>query len=563
MDIHKRKIYPATISIIGSRIGKIETIDAAPDIFILPGLVDSHIHIESSMVTPGAFATAAVKHGTTGVVSDPHEIANVLGVDGVMFMINDAKKVPLKFYFGAPSCVPATIFESSGASVNHLEIEHLLELPEIKYLSEMMNYPGVIYNDQEVHKKLDIARRLRKPVDGHAPGLSGELLKKYVAAGISTDHECSTLDEAKEKIGLGMKILIREGSAARNLNALKDLFRTNPDMVMLCSDDLHPEMLQMRHINKLISGLISEGFDVFDVIRSATINPSEHYNLNAGLLRKGDNADFILVDSLDKMNVRETWIDGKKVFGDSKVLFTYKPGKAINNFKCFPVRQEDIWVKNKHGILRVIEAFEGELLTKEIFRQAGSLEFVESDPENDILKIVVRDRYNDSPPAIGFIKGFGLKKGAFASSIAHDSHNIISIGTNDLDIINAINEIVRLKGGLAVSSEGQIKSLQLNIAGIMTTRSCSEVAFSYERLNELLKSNGCTMRSPFMTLSFMALLVIPDLKIGDKGLFDVKKFELVSLFVAGSKGQGAGSREQGARGRGQEAKGKGLRAKEE
>ena len=532
MDIHKRKIYPAFINVIDGKIGKIERTDVAPDIFILPGLIDSHIHIESSMITPGAFATAAVKHGTTSVVSDPHEIANVLGVNGVMFMLNDAKKVPLEFYFGAPSCVPATSFESSGASVNHVEIEHLLELPEIKYLSEMMNYPGVIYNDKEVHEKLEIARRLKKPVDGHAPGLSGEMLKKYVAAGISTDHECSTLAEAKEKIALGMKILIREGSAARNLNALKDLFRTNPDMVMLCSDDLHPEMLQLRHINKLISGLISEGFDAFDVIRSATINPTEHYKLNAGLLRTGDKADFILVDSLDKMNILETWIKGEKVFGDGKVLFEYKPGKAVNNFNCVPIKEEDIRVKNRHGTLRIIEAFEGELLTKEILRQSGSLEFVVADTKNDFLKIVVKDRYNDRPPVTGFIKGFGLKRGAFASSIAHDSHNIISVGTSDKDIVTAINEIVRLKGGLAVSSEGEIKSLQLNIGGIMTTRSCSEVAHDYENLSELVKSYGCNMKAPFMTLSFMALLVIPELKIGDKGLFDVKKFELVPLFVA-------------------------------
>lgn len=530
VDIHKRDIYPAVISVLDGRIEKIERAANAPAVFILPGLIDSHIHIESSMVTPGAFAMTAVKHGTTGVVSDPHEIANVLGVKGVIYMINDAKKVPLKFYFGAPSCVPATPFETSGATLDHNEIERLLELPEIKYLSEMMNYPGVIYNDEEVHLKLNIAKRLRKPVDGHAPGLTGDPLRKYVSAGISTDHECSTLSEAKEKIDLGMKILIREGSAARNLNALKDLYKTNPDMVMLCSDDLHPEMLQIRHINKLIAGLIKEGFDKFDVIRSATVNPVMHYNLDSGLLKPGDRADFILVDNLKTMNVIETWIEGKKIFSDGNVLFKYKPGKAVNNFNCLRVTEVDIRVKNEGGNMRIIETFDGELLTKGFSVKAGSMKLVEADPDNDILKIVVKDRYKDSAPAIGFIKGFGLKKGAFASSIAHDSHNIISIGTNDKDIVNAINEIVRLKGGLAVSSEGQLKSLQLNIAGIMTTSSCSEVALDYENLNKLVKSCGCTMKAPFMTLSFMALLVIPDLKIGDKGLFDVKKFELVTLF---------------------------------
>lgn len=530
VDIHKREIYPAVISVLDGRIEKIERAVKAPAVLILPGLIDSHIHIESSMITPGAFAMAAVKHGTTGVVSDPHEIANVLGVKGVLYMISDAKKVPLKFYFGAPSCVPATPFETSGATLDHNEIERLLELPEIKYLSEMMNYPGVICNDEEVYLKLNIAKKLRKPVDGHAPGLTGDSLRKYVSAGISTDHECSTLAEAREKIDLGMKILIREGSAARNLNALKDLYRTKPDMIMLCSDDLHPEMLQIRHINKLIAGLIKEGYDKFDVIRSATVNPVTHYNIDSGLLKPGDSADFILVDNLQTMNVIETWIEGKKIFSNGKVLFKYKPGKAVNNFNCLRVTEAEIRVKNKGGNIRIIETFDGELLTKGFSVKAGSMKLVESDPDNDILKIVVKDRYNDSQPAIGFIKGFGLKKGAFASSIAHDSHNIISIGTSDKDIVNAINEIVRLKGGLAVSSEGELKSLQLDIAGIMTTSSCSEVALDYENLNKLVKSCGCTMKVPFMTLSFMALLVIPDLKIGDKGLFDVKKFGLVPLF---------------------------------
>jgi adenine deaminase len=531
VDIHNRDIYPAIISILKGKIDKLERTGAAPDIYIMPGLIDAHIHIESSMITPGAFALEAVRHGTTGVVSDPHEIANVLGERGVKFMISDGLKVPMRFWFGASSCVPATSFETSGATLNHVEVGKLMELAEIKYLAEMMNFPGVIYEDKEVHRKLNIAHKLGKPVDGHAPGLTGEMLRKYVAAGISTDHECSTLDEAKEKISLGMKILIREGSAARNLNSLKELFNTNPEMVMLCSDDLHPEMLMKRHINKIIAQLISEGFNAFDVIRSATINPVKHYNLEAGLLQPGQSADFIVVDSLRNMNVIETWIEGKKVFDNGNVLFKYNPGKAVNNFKCLPVNENDIRVVNQHGKIRIIEADEGELLTKELIGLSGTKKFVESDTDNDVLKIIVKCRYNDSPPVTGFIKGFGLKKGAFASSIAHDSHNIISIGTNNKDITSSVNEIVRQKGGLAVSSGGKLASLQLNIGGIMTTRSCGEVAHDYEKLNELVKSLGCTMTSPFMTLSFMALLVIPDLKIGDRGLFDVKKFELVPLFV--------------------------------
>jgi len=531
VDIHKRDIYPAIISISGGKIESVERTNSAPDIYIMPGLIDSHIHIESSMITPGAFAMAAVKHGTCGVVSDPHEIANVLGITGVEFMINDAEKVPLNFFFGAPSCVPATKFESNGANMDHIIVRKLLERSDIRYLSEMMNFPGVIYKDSEVLKKLDCAKELNKPIDGHAPGLSGELLRKYIAAGISTDHECSNLAEAKEKISLGMKILIREGSAAKNLDSLKDLFNTNPDKVMLCSDDLHPETLQERHINKLIAGLISEGYNEFDVIRSATINPSEHYDLEAGMLRRGDSADFILVDTLKKMNVQETWIKGEKVFADGTVFFKYNASSPVNSFNCKPVIESDIQVKRKHDKIRIIVAVEGELLTREIQGSSGTTEYVKSDISNDVLKIVVKDRYKDLPPAIGFIKGFGIKKGAFASSIAHDSHNIIAVGTNDRDLINSINEIVALQGGLAVSDDGTVNSIQLNIGGIMTTRSCEEIAHDYDNLNHLVSSMGCRMKAPFMTLSFMALLVIPDLKIGDRGLFDVKKFEQVSLFV--------------------------------
>ena len=531
VDVHLKKIFPAIVKIQQGRIVSIEKAVDAPEVFILPGLIDSHIHIESSMITPGAFAAIAVKHGTCATVSDPHEIANVLGIKGVEFMINDAKKVPVDFYFGAPSCVPATSFESNGAILNHEQVEKLLEMKEIRYLSEMMNFPGVIFKDDEVMKKLACAKKLGKPVDGHAPGLSGDPLKKYVSAGISTDHECSSMKEAEEKIALGMKILIREGSAAKNLNALKDLYRTHPDMVMLCSDDLHPEMLREGHINKLIARLISEGYNVFDVIRSATVNPVEHYKLDSGLLRPGDKADLIVVDSLYKMNVLETWIKGVKVFDNGKVLFDYKPGTAVNNFNCRKISESDLQVKNKHGEIRIMTALEGELLTGEIKVYSGNSELVTSDVKNDILKIVVKDRYKDLPPAVGFIKGFGLKNGAFASSIAHDSHNIIAIGVDDKNIIEAINRIVTLKGGLAVSDGEKTESVQLNIGGIMTTRTCEEIAGEYDILNQLVKTLGCSMKAPFMTLSFMALLVIPDLKIGDSGLFDVKKFQPVSLFV--------------------------------
>ncbi len=531
IDIHIRDIYPACIVIKEGKIESIERIPSSPDVYIMPGLIDSHIHIESSMITPGAFALTAVRHGTCGVVSDPHEIANVMGTEGVEFMITDATKVPLKFYFGAPSCVPATKFESNGAEIDHDSVNRLLGRREIKYLSEIMNFPDVINGDAEVLKKIESAKTAGKPIDGHAPGLSGEELKKYVEAGISTDHECSTLDEAKEKISLGMKVLIREGSAAKNLNSLKDLFLINPDMIMLCSDDLHPEMLQKGHINRLIARLIREKYNLFDVIRSATINPSKHYDLNAGLLRQGDTADFILVDSPEKMNVKETWINGEKVYANGNLYFSYNAESKINKFICHKIAEQDIQVKNNYGDIRIIIATDGELLTGEERVSSGLSEYLSTDVNSDILKIVVKDRYKDLPPAVGFIKGFGLKNGAFASSIAHDSHNIISIGTNDKDIVACINEIVELKGGLAVSSDKTTKRLQLDIGGIMTTRSCDEIAHDYDNLSQLVNSFGCTMKAPFMTLSFMALLVIPDLKIGDQGLFDVKKFERVSLFI--------------------------------
>lgn len=531
MDIHTRSIYPGIITFSQGVIESIERADVAEDVFIVPGLIDAHIHIESSMVTPGAFSLAAVKHGTTGVVSDPHEIANVLGVDGVKFMIEDGKKVPLKFWFGAPSCVPATSFETSGSVLNHADVEALLENPDIYYLSEMMNYPGVIFKDNEVMKKLSAAGKAGKPVDGHAPGLKGDDLRKYVHAGITTDHECSTIEEAREKCALGMKILIREGSAARNLDSLKELIAERPEMVMLCSDDLHPEMLKKRHMNKIVARLIKEGYDKYDVLRSATINPAQHYNLNAGLLRQGDPADFILCESLETMNVTETWIDGVRVFNEGKPSFEYVPGPGVNRFNCSVLNQDQIKISGKPGKYRVIEAFEGELLTKEILLEWKSYEEIKSNPSEDILKIVVKDRYNDSPPAVGFIIGFGLERGAFASSVAHDSHNIIAVGTNDEDIVSAINKVISMQGGLAVSEAGKINSLQLNIAGIMTTRSCAEVASDYEELNERVIRRGSKMRAPFMTLSFMALLVIPEIKLSDKGLFDSRKFGLVPLFT--------------------------------
>jgi adenine deaminase len=530
VDIHLKRIYPADIVIKGRYIESISEIDGPVQGYIMPGLIDSHIHIESSMVTPGSFAVSAVSRGTIGVVSDPHEIANVMGIAGVRYMIEDGKKVPLKFWFGAPSCVPATDFETSGAKLGIEEIEELLAVKDIKYLSEMMNYPGVIYDNQEVAGKLKIAQKYNKPVDGHAPGLSGELLIKYVKAGISTDHECSTIAEAEEKIRLGMKILIREGSAARNLEALKGLINIAPDKVMLCSDDLHPEMLEKRHLDKIIAGLFNEGFNLFDIISAASLNPSLHYGLPAGLLRKGDPADFIIVDEPAAMNVIETWIDGCKVYENGRVLFSYKQSDHLNNFNSSFIDPDDLKVLATGNKMKLIESFDGELLTKRSIVNVETGKILNADPERDILKIVVKDRYNDAGPALAFIRGFGLKQGAIASSVAHDCHNIISVGTNDEDIAAAVNEIVRMKGGLAVSVNGSVKSLPLPVAGIMSDKPVHEIAEKYENLSRLALENGCSLKAPFMTLSFMALLVIPELKLSDKGLFDGTSFGFVPLF---------------------------------
>ncbi|MGQ9619979.1 MAG: adenine deaminase [Bacteroidales bacterium] len=529
IDIFKRKIFPGSIIITEGKIRKIEEMLRAPERYFMPGLIDSHIHVESSMCTPGSFAEAAVSRGTTAVVSDPHEIANILGIEGVKFMIEDAKKVPLKFYFGAPSCVPATAFETAGATIEAEETEFLLQQPDIKFLAEMMNFPGVMQEDNEVIKKIKIAKKYGKPVDGHAPGLSGENLKKYVNAGISTDHECASIEEATEKISLGMKILIREGSAARNMEALKELITSNPDMVMLCSDDLHPEMLVKRHINKIVAKLVNDGYNLFDVLRACTINPAEHYSLNVGLLRPGDPADFIIVDNPAEMNIIETWIEGKKVFGKGKVHFYYDYETIINKFNCSPILTDDIKIIKSGSKLRVIQAFDGQLFTEEKTMPAEDSHLICSNTGKDILKIVVKDRYNDTPPSVGFIRGFGLKNGAFASSVAHDSHNIIGIGVNDEDIVAAVNEIVRLKGGMAIAYNNVVKSLALPVAGIMSHKPVKEIAMEYEKLSNLVKSMGCRLKAPFMTLSFMTLLVIPELKLSDRGLFDGRLFNFVPL----------------------------------
>lgn len=502
--------------------------------YILPGLIDSHVHIESSMLTPVQFARLAVVHGTVGTVSDPHEIANVLGVKGVEYMIEDGRRVPFKFCFGAPSCVPATTFETAGAEVTARDIVRLFGYKEVGYLAEMMNFPGVLHDDPMVMQKIELAKAFNKPIDGHAPGLRGASAKKYIDAGIETDHECFTKGEALEKLRLGMKILIREGSAAKNFEELIPLADEYFANMMFCSDDKHPDNLVEGHINQLVKRAIAKGIDKFKVLRMATINPVLHYRMSVGLLREGDWADFILVDNLEDFNVLETYINGNKVAESGVSLIENLQSEIVNNFDCEPISpaQIELAAPSEPKRMRVIQTVDGQLITNEIFVESKTFDgLVVGDLEKDVLKIVVLNRYRNAPPAIAFINNYGLKEGAIASSVGHDSHNIIAVGVDDYSICEAINLIIREKGGVAAVSNTKRGVLGLPVAGLMSSDDGYKVAHSYTMIDRFVKDQlGSTLISPFMSLSFMALLVIPALKLSDLGLFDGEKFEFVDLF---------------------------------
>jgi adenine deaminase len=542
VDIYKREIYPGTVNVEQGKVAKIQKDNNKYDNYILPGFIDSHVHIESSMLVPSEFARLAVVHGTVATVSDPHEIANVLGINGIRYMIENGKHVPFKFYFGASSCVPATTFETAGAELTPDDIRELFENDGLHYLSEMMNYPGVLFKDPVVTEKLKIAKEFGKPVDGHAPGLKGEQAKQYIEAGISTDHECYMLDEALDKIKYGMKILIREGSAAKNYETLHKLIKNYPDKVMLCSDDKHPNDLAVSHINDMVKRSVAYGYDLFDVLRCASLNPVEHYSLDVGLLREGDSADFIVVEDLKDFNVQKTYINGLLVAENGKTLIERVKADIVNNFNISKKAVEDFAINTPRAVnsdgtpaeprIRVIEALDGQLITKELHEDAHSIYGkLTSDVNKDILKLAVIERYANGKPAIGFIKNFGLKKGAIASCVAHDSHNIIAVGVSDEDLCNAVNAIIENKGGISVAFDGKTEILPLPVAGIMTNEDGYKTAEKYTKLDKLVKELGSTLHAPFMTLSFMALLVIPQLKLSDKGLFDGAKFEFVELGV--------------------------------
>jgi adenine deaminase len=530
VDIHQRRIEPAEVMVEHGRITRIVPHTGPVEGYLIPGFVDAHVHVESSMLTPAEFARVAVTHGTVGTVSDPHEIANVLGVPGVEYMIDNGRQVPFHFCFGAPSCVPATAFETAGATIDADAIGRLLERPEIGYLAEVMDFPGVLNGAPQVMAKIAHAHRLGKPVDGHAPGLHGELARRYIAAGIHTDHECFTREEAVDKLAHGMHILIREGSAARNFEALIDLLHDHPDRIMFCTDDMHPDSLLEGHLDRICARAVHRGHDVFHVLRAASLNPIRHYRLPVGLLRVGDPADMVLVDDLHDFKVRRTWVRGRLVAEDGRTLIPPPPvADRPNNFARQPVTLDQLHVPATTSDLLVIGALDGQLITTREHLPATVRDGAcVADPAKDLLKIAVVDRYQGAPPAVSWITGFGLKQGAVASSVAHDSHNIVAVGTNDADLCAAINAVVEQRGGISLACGDRREVLPLPVAGIMSDADGPTVAHAYARLDRAAKALGSTLAAPYMTLSFMALPVIPHLKITDRGLFDVDAFRLVS-----------------------------------
>ncbi|WP_181308702.1 adenine deaminase [Rufibacter sp. XAAS-G3-1] len=531
IDILHQEIYQGTLEIMDGQIARIIRESVAETHYLLPGFIDAHVHVESSMLVPSEFARLAVPHGTVATVSDPHEIGNVLGLPGVEYMLENGKKVPFKFFFGAPSCVPATPFETAGAEITPEDIEELFLRPEVKYLAEMMNWPGVLSGDDLVMQKITLAQKFDKQVDGHAPGLRGEAAKAYAAAGMTTDHECFTAEEARDKLAAGMKILIREGSAAKNFEALIELLAEHPDKIMFCSDDKHPDNLVESHINELVKRALAKGHELFHVLQAACVNPVQHYKLEVGLLQEKDPADFIVIDNLEDFNVLRTYIDGKLVAENSQSKIEFTPSEIINNFHAQPKTVEQFAFPAQDAVkIRVIEPYNGQLVTGMLLLdpkiENGN---IVSDLAQDVLKMTVVNRYQNTQPAIAFIKNFGLQRGAIASSVGHDSHNIIAVGVDDESLCRAVNLLIAAKGGISAVAEGREEILPLPVAGIMSGEDGYWVAEQYAKLDRTAKELGSTLTSPFMTLSFMALLVIPALKLSDKGLFDGQHFAFVEV----------------------------------
>ena len=533
IDLYNRRIFKGVIEVIDDKISNIHEEDNDSDLYFLPGFIDAHIHIESSMLVPYEFAKVALKHGTVATISDPHEIANVLGISGVKYMIENAKPSKLKFHFGAPSCVPATNFETAGAIIDTSGVEELLKSDDIFYLSEMMNYPGVLFEDEKVMEKIELAKKYNKPIDGHAPGLRGDAAKKYISVGITTDHECYSYAEAEEKIQYGMKILIREGSAARNFDALHPLISKFPEKLMFCCDDKHPDELLLFHIDEHVRKSIALGYNLFDVLTIACINPINHYKMKVGSLRIGDYADFISVKDLIDFKVLKTIINGEEIFDGKNVMLEEKKHATPNKFINDQIEDSAFIIKAESKFINVINALDGQLITKSSREKAKIIDGnLVSNTDKDILKIAVVNRYQKALVATAFIKNFGLKEGAIASSVAHDSHNIIVVGADDMSMCKAANLIIECGGGLSLISNDENRVIGLPVAGLMSDNDAATIGKQYAEIDQLAKKLGSQLRAPYMLLSFMALLVIPELKLSDKGLFDGENFKFTALQIS-------------------------------
>jgi len=535
VDVLNQRIFPGTIFIKDGRIVSVVEESVTETQHILPGLIDAHIHIESSMLVPTEFARAAVIHGTVATVSDPHEIANVLGMQGVEFMLRNAQQTPFKFNFSAPSCVPATPFETAGAELTAPEIETLLQREDIVSLSEMMNVPGVLNDAEDVNEKLRLAKVAGKVVDGHSPGLRGEAVKKYIKAGITTDHECFTLEEALEKLSLGMQVQIREGSAARNLDDLMPLLDEHFKNCMLCSDDKHPDDLAEGHINEMVKRAITAEYDPLKVLWSACITPVRTYDLGVGLLQENDPADFIIIDSLSDFNILKTYVEGNLLAEAGVTRLHSQPVSAVNRFEAESQLAENFRIKASQAEVPVIDVIDGQLVTrKHLWKPDLDADgYIQTNLKEDILKIAVLNRYSVSKPAVALIRNFGLNAGAIASSVAHDSHNIVAVGTSDEDLARAINLIVENKGGVSAVTKRAEVVLPLPVAGIMSGDDAFDVGTKYGEMDAFAKAMGSKLGAPYRTLSFMALLVIPDIKLSDKGLFDGETFQFLDAFETG------------------------------
>jgi len=511
--------------------------------YLSPGLIDSHVHMESSMILPSQFARAVVPKGTTSVITDPHEIANVCGLEGIKFMMDSTKDLPLNVYYMLPSCVPATPFENSGARLEAKELEKLMSNPMVLGLGEMMNYPGVIGGDSKIIEKLKLAQDYNKIIDGHSPDIKNERLNAYIIGGVKTDHECSTIDEMNDRLRRGMYISIREGSAAKNLEILiKGITLENERRCLFCTDDRHPEdIMKSGHIDNNIRMAIKNKIDPITAIKMATINVCECYGIkNLGAIAPGYDADLIIIDDLEKFNVLEVIKDGKFVAKDGKELFQVEKEditKVSNTINFKKIYEKDLKIKLTNNYVNVMKLLPHSLLTEKVIRKVerdreGYFKF---NDEKDILKLIVVERHN-ATGNIGFslVENFNLKEGAIASTVSNDSHNILVIGDNDHDIYLAIEEIEKIQGGVVIVSKGKIlEKLELPIGGLISDKPIEEVKDILEKMHKIAHDRLGVNKDldPFMTLAFLALPVIPEIKVTDKGLFDVVNFKFIDISV--------------------------------